>query len=152
MRKHNLELWIFCVAILAICATGVHDLAEESIYKSKHDNFRPIKNATRYEDSLVYNIGDSTLNARKARYDALVKDYNDAFDDVCARYRGIFPMHQKFHKIYVTPKYAKQIEVNNIKQYSKYIDRYERDSLAPVYCDVYKNKVVPMVRNNTQTK
>ena len=128
------------------------DIAQKEKYQHRHDNFKPIKNLSQYENALVYNAHDSVLTARKARYDLLVKDYNSSFDDMFIKSRGLFIVCKNFNNACVFPKYAKQVGVKNIRQFSKYISTYERDSLAPVYRNVYQSKIIPVIRNNTCTK
>jgi len=157
MKKSNISSTdIFLLVCLSLMGFAVVFAIEDSIardkYSHKHDNFRPIPGLSRYEDGLCYSIGDSTLKARKERFDALVQDYNEAFETVGKHYDGILSMSQKFDKIYVTPKYATQIGATNIRQYSRYIDQYKRDSLVPAYTNVYNNRVIPMIRNNTRKK
>ncbi len=157
MKKLNIDssdVFLFvCLGLIGFTIVfAIEDVIARDKYSHKHDNFRPIPGLSRYMDVLCYSIGDSTLNARKARFDSLVKDYNEAFETVGKHYDGILSMTQKFDKIYVTPKYATQIGATNIRQYSKYIDRYKRDSLVPAYTNVYNNRVIPMIRNNTKKK
>lgn len=157
MKKLNIDsaellFWAMVGLIVMAVGFGVEEIVEQNIYSNKHDNFRPMPELSQNEEAAVYNIGDSLLTERKARFDALVQDYNRTFEDVNIKYRGIMPVHQKFNKIYVSPKYANQIGVQNIKQYSKYLDRYERDSLQPVYKNVYYRRVLPLVHNGHTSK
>ncbi len=144
--------WSMIGLLGAAVLFGIDEFIERKVYSNKHDNFRPMPELSQDEEAAVYNIGDSMLTARKARFDALVQDYNNTMDEVNIKYRGILPVHESFKKIYVKSKYANKIGVENIRQYSKYLDRYEQDSLAPVYRDVYQHKFLPTARNGVRSK
>lgn len=142
----------YCLLIIIAGFMGyafIIEPARESLYKL--DNVKPIKYVTPYEDSLVYAANDSVLNARKARYDALAKDYEYAYNIITKNYAS-FRARKHFDKMCIYPEYTDQIGVKNMTQYKRYIERYANDSLAPAYRDVYKNKVLPFVRNNTRTR
>ena len=145
-------LCLFWLALLAVPVVGTIDGALYKKYKNKYDKIKPISCLTATEDSLVYSIGDSVLNARVARYDELVRDYKYAFDEIDIKSKAVFIYKRNFDKYFVYPKYAEQIGAKNLKQYSTHIDDYIRDSLTPAYVNVYKNKVVPNIRNNTWSK
>ena len=141
------------VLLCVICATGmIWYICNAQNIQQKHNDFKPMKNLSQYENALVYAAHDPILDARMARYDSLVHDYNDAFNAVLENYTGLFPIYHRFEKINVHPKYAKQIGANNLSQYSKYLDRFERDSVTPIYRNVYKKQVQPRIRNNTNSK
>lgn len=157
MKKFNIDsadllFWSMVSLIVMAVVFGADEVIERKIYSNKHDNFRPMPELSPKDEAAVYNIGDSLLTARKARFDALVQDYNEAMEDLSIYYRGILPVHEPFKKIYVKTQFADQIGVKNIKQYSKYLDQYEQDSLVPVYKNVYMTKYKPMIRNGVRSK
>lgn len=139
---------VFCSAFVF----SVYDMGRNVNLKRKHNSFKPIKHLSTTEDSLVYSVGDSVLDARKARYDELVADYNYAFKEMSKMTDNCLVFHKRFDKHFVYPKFSEQIGAKNIVQYSKYLSRYERDSLVPVYRDVYRDKVIPKIRDNTQSR
>ena len=154
-KDSNKFIWAdFC--FLAMSATFMTLLGvvvtSECFYITKHTHFKPVKGLTATQDSLVYSIGDSLLTARKARYDGLTDDYHKAASKMYAGWFYLFPAYSSFEEKDVRPMFATQIGVKNIHQYHKYLNRYEQDSLGPVYKDVYKNKATPLIRNNTSHK
>jgi len=144
--------YLICVTILGAFA---YNATKASMLRDTHAMFKPIPRISAYEDSLVYSIGDSLLDVRKARYDALCQDYNFTFDkmhELCRSWPFIGFFRTDFDKSPVTPEYAKQIGVKNLVQYDRFLDRYERDSLTQVYKNVYNHKVIPMIRNGARSK
>lgn len=141
--------------LVTILGAFAYNATKARMLRDTHDLFKPIPRISAYEDSLVYSIGDSLLDARKARYDALRQDYYFTFDkmhELCRSWPFIGFFRTDFDKAPVTPEYAKQIGAKNLVQYDRYLDRYERDSLAPAYKNVYNKKVIPMIRNGVRAK
>ncbi|MBO7644717.1 MAG: hypothetical protein J6S57_00220 [Alphaproteobacteria bacterium] len=150
MAKDKVDVF-FCCAIFILGLVIVLDGYQEANFLHKYDHFNPIKNLSQYEKNLVRGVHDSVLDMRIARYDSLVKDYKYAFDDMIHKKTGLFRAYTTFNSANVFPKYANQIGADCIAGYSKYVNKYVRDSITPVYRDVYKNSVVPYIRNNTNS-
>ena len=151
----TIAMGIIVLLCISYVVTGVVTWAffvKRDNIKTRHDNFKPIKELSYYRDSLVYAANDSALDAVKARYDSLVYDYKYAFDEMFDNKENPFRIYNNFDKEYIYPQYSKEIGVKNLRQYSRYLDKYEQDSLAPIYRNVYRDKVVPFVRNNTRAR
>lgn len=141
MRKDtNESLSLILAGILGLVLL---DLGIESIllnkYRTKHDDFKPIKGISREENLRVYSSRDAEFQKCKGRYFELTEDYKGA---VIRMYdRKPFAAYRKFDNNGTHPKFAKQIGVENIAQYDRYIKKYERDSLTPMYRAAYENMV-----------
>ena len=136
------QLFVFlAVFVLFGVVPGLVDQRVFEFYKTKHDNFEPMKGLLPQQDSSVYAIGDSVLNIRKARYDALVADYKYALDKM--EYRP-YSVCSKFEKYNIHTKYADEIGAKTVRQYSRYLDGFENDSLGPAYRNVYYRNVLGM--------
>ncbi len=141
MQKNKNE--IISVTLAGLLTLVLLDLGIESIilnkYKTKHDDFRPIKGVSRNENLRVYSYRDPEFQKCSRRYFELAADYRDA---VCQmRDNKPFAIHKNFENNGVRTRFARQINVKNIKQYDKYLTQYERDSLTPMYRAAYENMV-----------
>ena len=139
MRKDkNESLSLILAGILTLILL---DLGIESIllnrYRTKHDNFKPIKGVSREENLRVYSNRDMEFQKCKNRYFELTEDYRNAVMKM--RDCKPFAIHRKFENNGVRTQFAKQIGVKNIAQYDRYIKQYERDTLTPLYQKVYES-------------
>lgn len=132
---------IISLTLAGILTLILLDLGIESIllnrYRTKHDNFKPIKDVSREDNLKIYSDRDPEFQKCARRYFDLCQDYQGAV--IRMNDRKPFAIHKNFEKNGVRTRFARQINVKNIKQYDKYLTQYERDTLTPLYQKVYES-------------
>lgn len=138
--------WVVLGSVLVFAVLSISNLKLEKKRETKYDKVKPISHLPDSIDNMVYNMGDSSLLAARARYDELVADYHYAWQELqkAETFKAFTYNAKEFNKYFVYPKFAEQIGVKYLIEYNRYIKGFINDTLTPLYVDVYKNKVAPL--------
>ena len=143
----NAAIYLIPLGIITLGIIWV--IADNTRYNN--NTKRLVKEMPQSSRDKVFNAGDSILNSRIARYDSLIQDYNLSVNEM-RNSTGILSFRSaEFDKHYVEPEFANQIGVKNLKQYKRYIQKFETDSIEPRMRYVYNNSVKNHnIRSNLQ--
>ncbi len=138
-RQQLFDIATMCVGFMVL----YYVCAFTAAYRQNHHNYVPGGNLPRAVRDSINALGDSVLVARWRQYDALRDDYDDqrmfyAGDSLTRKYNWDMDLvlHNPSRKAF--PDWDSNQNKYRVRDYHKFLRRYERDSINARYRQLYK--------------